>query len=109
MSDEYLEGIMRKAADYAAENQPVEAKAGPTVCSCYPGEGPLPCPLKHALRDCWRAAVLDETQQHIVRLKNQDRHPSEELLLQYLKRVRCALELETSEFPNISRTAVEPR
>jgi hypothetical protein len=61
--------------------------------TCYPGEGPLPCPRKFALRDCWRSAVLDETQGHIVRLKNRDRRPDEELLLNYLKRVRCALEL----------------
>lgn len=75
-------------------------------CTCYPGEGPLPCPHKHALRDCWRSAVMDETQGHIVRLKNQDRRAEEELLLQYLMRVRCALELETSDFPEVSRRAV---
>lgn len=85
--------------DAQTEAKRSEARA----CSCYPGEGPLPCPKKFALRDCWRSAVLDETQQHIVRLKNQDRHPSEESLLNYLKRVRCALELETSAFPNVSR------
>jgi hypothetical protein len=72
-------------------------KAKADTCTCYPGEGPLPCPRKFALRDCWRSAVLDETQGHIVRLKNRDRRPDEELLLNYLKRVRCALEFGTSE------------
>jgi hypothetical protein len=62
-------------------------------CSCDPGEAPLPCPRKFALRDCWRAAVLEETQRHIVRLKNQDRHTDEQALLDYLMRVRTALEL----------------
>jgi hypothetical protein len=75
-------------------------------CSCYPGEGPLPCPRKFALRDCWRAAVLDETQQNLVAFKNRDRTASEERLLHYFKRVRCALELETSDFPDVGR---EPR
>lgn len=74
-------------------------------CTCYPGEGPLPCPRKHALRDCWRAAVIDETQKNIVALKNRDRQPHEQALLDYLMRVRCALELETSDFPNIRREA----
>ena len=63
------------------------------TCTCYPGEGPLPCPRKFALRDCWRSAVLDETQKHIVRLKNQDRHKDEQALLDYLMRVRNALEI----------------
>lgn len=72
-------------------------------CSCYPGEGPLPCPLKHALRDCWRSVVMDETQKNIVALKSRDRQPHEQALLDYLMRVRCALELETSDFPNIQR------
>lgn len=63
------------------------------TCTCYPGEGPLPCFRKHALRDCWRAAVLDETQRMIVALKNQDRTVFEELLLDYLKRVSNCLEI----------------
>lgn len=79
--------------------------AAPQGCSCYPGEGPLPCPGKQALRDCWRAAVMEETQRHIVALKNRDRHPPEQALLDYMTRVRCALELETSDFPNVPREA----
>jgi hypothetical protein len=83
-----------------------EAKADTRLCSCYPGEGPLPCPRKFALRDCWRAAVLDETQKMIVTLKNRDRDAVGERLLNYLKRVRCALELETSDFPVVARLAI---
>lgn len=85
------------------DNQAAEAK--PRACSCYPGEGPLPCAQQHALRQCWQVAVRDETQKHIVRLKNRDRQPDEQSLLDYLMRVRCALELETSDFPNIPREA----
>jgi hypothetical protein len=46
-----------------------QAIADPRTCTCYPGEGPVPCPRKFAMRDCWRAAVLTETQQYIVALK----------------------------------------
>jgi hypothetical protein len=75
-------------------DDPVMAEATDTrTCTCYPGEGPDPCPRKFALRDCWRVAVLDETQRHIVRLKNQDRHPPEQALLDYLMRVRNCLEI----------------
>lgn len=63
------------------------------TCTCYPGEGPVPCPRKFALRDCWRAAVLDETQQYIVALKNRDRQPHEQKLLDYMMRVRNTLEV----------------
>lgn len=84
-------------------DQAVETK--PRACTCYPGEGPWPCEGKHALRDCWRAAVIDETQKHIVALKNRDRQPHEQSLLDYLMRVRCALELETSDFPHIQLMA----
>ncbi len=69
-----------------------EAKADTRTCSCYPGEGPLPCTKQHALRDCWRVAVLAETNQNIVALKNQDRQPHEQKLLDYLMRVRAALD-----------------
>lgn len=85
-------------------NEGGDPRADTGSCTCYPGEGPLPCPLKHALRDCWRAAVMDETQTHIVDLKNRDRNSDQDRVLNYLKRVRCALELETSEFPNINRS-----
>ena len=61
-------------------------------CTCYPGEGPQPCEHKYALHDCWRAAVMKETQQHIVALKNRDRQPHEQKLLDYLMRVRKCLE-----------------
>lgn len=64
-------------------------------CTCYPGEGPIPpipCPRKFALRHCWQSAVREETQQHIVRLKNIDRNSGEQALLDYLMRVRIALE-----------------
>ncbi len=70
-----------------------EAKADTRTCTCYPGEGPVPCPRKFALRDCWRAAVLDETQRSIVILKNRDRQPHEQGLLNYMMRVRTALEV----------------
>jgi hypothetical protein len=70
-----------------------EAAADTRVCTCYPGEGPLPCPRKFALRDCWRAAVLEETQLYIVKLKNQDRSSLEQALLNYMMRVRNALEI----------------
>ncbi len=69
-----------------------DARDDPRICTCFPGEGPIPCPRKFALRDCWRAAVLDETQQGIVALKNRDRHPHEQALLDYMIRVRTALE-----------------
>lgn len=72
-----------------------EAQAGKEdarSCTCHPDERPEPCERKHASRDCWRSAVLKETQAHIVRLKNQDRSPEEQQTLNYLMRVREALE-----------------
>lgn len=74
-------------------DQAAEAKIDTRTCTCYPGEGPLPCTRRHALRDCWRVAVLTETQQNIIALKNRDRHSSEQKLLDYLMRVRTALEI----------------
>ena len=62
-------------------------------CSCYPGERPVPCERKFASRDCWRSAVLKETQANIVALKNRDRQPHEQVLLDYLMRVRNCLEI----------------
>ena len=70
-----------------------EAKADTRTCTCYPGEGPDPCPRQHALRDCWRVAVLKETNENIVMLKNRDRQPYEQTLLNYLMRVRNCLEI----------------
>lgn len=81
--------------NYGPEDIPVpeQAKADTRTCTCYPGEGPSPCPRKFALRDCWRSAVLDETQKNIVVLKNRDRQPHEQALLDYLMRVRNVLEI----------------
>lgn len=75
--------------DQAAEANALDTR----TCTCYPGEGPVPCTRKFALRDCWRAAVLSQTQEHIVALKNRDRQPHEQRLLDYLMRVRTALEV----------------
>lgn len=69
-----------------------EAKADTRNCTCFPGERPEPCERKFASRDCWRSAVLKETQANIVALKNRDRQPHEQILLDYLMRVRTALE-----------------
>lgn len=74
-------------------DQACEAKADTRTCSCYPGERPDPCQRKHAFRDCWRAAVLEETQGHIVELKNRDRSTIEQQMLDYFMRVRTALEV----------------
>ena len=79
---------MERAGDYAAQ-QAVDTR----TCTCFPGEGPEPCPRQHALRDCWRVAVLKETQENIVALKNRDRQPHEQVLLNYLMRVRNCLEI----------------
>lgn len=67
-------------------------EADTRTCTCYPGEGPNPCTRQFALRECWRVAVLEETQQNIVALKNRDRQSHEQVLLDYLMRVRAALE-----------------
>lgn len=64
----------------------------PRGCSCHPDDRPLPCPRRHASHECWREAVLQETNGELIALKNRDRSPSEELLLNYLKRVRRSLE-----------------
>ena len=61
-------------------------------CTCDPDDAPVPCPRKFATHDCWRAAVLVETQENIVRLKNMDRNRIEQLLLDYMMRVRRAME-----------------
>ena len=81
-------------SDQPSAKQSNEAQAKDTRrCTCFPGEGPIPCTRQHALRQCWRVAVLAETQQNIVMLKNQDRNPGEQVLLDYLMRVRNCLEI----------------
>jgi hypothetical protein len=61
------------------------------TCTCHPSERPIPCPRKFAFSDCWREAVYQETQRGIVTLKGRDRDPMEQLLLNYMMRVRTAL------------------
>ena len=74
-------------------NYEAQAAADLHPCSCFPGEGPVPCQRKHAMRDCWRMAVLRETQENIVALKNMDRNVREQILLDYMMRVRNCLEM----------------
>lgn len=69
-----------------------EAKADTRVCTCHPDDAPVPCPRKYATHDCWRAAVLDETQTNIAYLKGRDRDQREQAWLDYLMRVRRAVE-----------------
>lgn len=76
-----------------ADTATSEAKVDNRTCSCYPGEGPLPCTKQHAFHECWRVAVRAETQQNISILKGRDRQPHEQKLLDYLLRVRTALEV----------------
>ena len=71
----------------------VQAKAPPQACTCHPDARPNPCQRKHGHIHCWQAAVYAETQELIVALKNRDRQPPEQLLLNYAMRVRRALEL----------------
>jgi hypothetical protein len=76
-------------------NDPMRAigmSAAERGCTCHPDERPEPCEHKYAFRDCWRSAVLKETQSRIVWLKNHDRQPHEQALLDYMMRVRTALE-----------------
>lgn len=69
------------------------AVADARSCTCHPDdERPDPCPRRHGFNECWRAAVLDETQKNIVYLKNQDRSIFEQSMLDYLLRVRKVLE-----------------
>jgi hypothetical protein len=74
-------------------DQTAESTTDTRTCTCYPGEGPDPCPRRFALRDCWRAVVREETQSYIVALKNRDRQPHEQALLDYLMRVRQCLDV----------------
>lgn len=66
-------------------------------CICPPDERPEPCEHEYDLRDCWRFAVLRETQDSIVELKNRDRNNAEQVFLDYLMRVRTALELNARD------------
>jgi hypothetical protein len=74
-------------------NYEAQAAVDTRTCTCFPGEGPVPCPRKFAYHDCWRAAVLKETQENIVALKNMDRNVHEQILLDYMMRVRTALDV----------------
>ena len=69
-----------------------ERKTEPRSCTCHPNDRPEPCERKYALTDCWRSAVLQETQLYIVHLKNKDRQPHEQSQLDYLMRVRRAFD-----------------
>lgn len=75
------------------DDQACEAKPDTRTCTCHPDDRPEPCERKFATRDCWRSAVLAETQRHIVQLKNRDRNPIEQEMLNYFMRVRTALEV----------------
>lgn len=66
-------------------------------CTCPPDERPEPCERRYALRDCWRFAVLRETQDSIVELKSRDRNNAEQVFLDYLMRVKTALELNARD------------
>lgn len=62
------------------------------TCTCHPDDAPVPCPRKFATHHCWRAAVYDETRAEMIALKNVDRNPNEQKLLNYLMRVERALD-----------------
>jgi len=72
--------------------QAAEAKADTRTCCCHPDDAPIPCPRKFATHHCWRAAVYAETFQAMVDLKNRDRQPHEQKMLDYLMRVERALD-----------------
>jgi hypothetical protein len=94
MADELLETMALMTANERAvdERMAKAAVVEPRGCTCYPGEGPVPCQRKHAYHECWRAAVLEETRAGIVQIKGRDRQPVEQALLDYMMRVRTALE-----------------
>ena len=62
------------------------------ACTCHPDDSPTPCQRKYATHHCWRSAVYDETRAALIELKNRDRSPVEEKILDYLKRVERALD-----------------
>lgn len=69
-----------------------EAKPDTRTCTCHPDDKPIPCPRKFATHHCWRAAVYEETKRYVIDLKNRDRQPHENVLLDYMKRVERALD-----------------
>lgn len=73
-------------------DQAAEAKPDTRTCTCHPDDRPEPCPRRFATSHCWRSAVYSETWEAMVRLKNQDRNPAEQLMLNYLMRVEHALD-----------------
>lgn len=78
----------------ARESHPNEVKnAAPLACTCHPDDRPEPCQRKHGHIHCWQAAVFADTRKLIVALKNVDRSPLEQSILNYAMRVERALEL----------------
>lgn len=73
-------------------DQAAQAKTDTRTCTCHPDDAPVPCPRKFAAHHCWRAAVYEETRSHIVLLKNTDRNPIEQQMLDYFMRVDRALD-----------------
>lgn len=69
-----------------------EAAPDNRACTCHPDDAPIPCEHKFAASECWRAAVLAETKREIILIKNRDRSTQEQRILDYLMRVRRALE-----------------
>jgi hypothetical protein len=72
--------------------QVAEAKPDTRACTCHPDDAPVPCPRKFATNHCWRAAVYAETWKMVIDLKNRDRQPREQVLLEYLMQVERALD-----------------
>lgn len=72
-------------------DQAVEIVPDTRTCNCHPDDAPVPCPRKFATHHCWRASVYDETREALVHLKNKDRSPTEQKILDYLMRVERAL------------------
>lgn len=91
MSETRLVGYARVSThdDLHGDGHAVEAPL--RACSCHPDDAPIPCPRKHATHHCWRAAVYDETRKMVIALKNRDRQPLEQALLDYLMRVERAV------------------
>jgi hypothetical protein len=73
-------------------DEAAKAKTDTRQCACHPDDRPAPCTRKFATSHCWRAAVYEETRSHIVKLKNVDRHPIEQQMLDYFMRVERALD-----------------
>ena len=83
---------LRFAMDEAHGGVEQAAKVDNRTCTCHPDDKPIPCPKKYATRECWRAAVYEETKRYVIGLKNRDRQPHENILLDYMKRVERALD-----------------